>query len=195
MPSADCHLLIRPLTGLMEESGDTGVIVSGEDACFVALVDVLGHGVEARQSAIIAEEFLPSCAGGDLVQAIRGLHERLRKGRGAVAALCELDLATGALFMSGVGNITVRVFGSAQTRLISRGGVIGYSMTNPHLERLRLRPGDVLMLYSDGIKESFDPHDCPGLLSGSAQEIAQRVMEHFRKADDDASVLVLRITP
>lgn len=192
MATADCHLIVEPLTGLLEECGDTGVIVTGDETCFVALVDVLGHGPEARQSAIVAEEFLPACADADLAASLKGLHDKLRRGRGAVATLCQLDLASGELVMAGVGNITTRVFGSENTRLLSRDGIVGYSMSTPRVQRLRLRPGDVVLLYSDGIRESFDPHDCPGLLEGSAREIAQRVMGHFRKQDDDASCLVLR---
>ena len=195
MPSADCHLLVLPLTGIMEECGDTGVIVNGGESCFAALVDVLGHGAEARQSAVIAEELLPGCAGEDMTRSLKALHDALRRGRGCVATLCELDLASGELLVSGVGNITTRIFGSEHTRVIPRQGIVGYSMSTPRTERFRLRPGDVLVLYSDGIKESFEPHDCPGMLSGSAKEIALRIMGQFRKADDDASVLVLRYVP
>ena len=57
-----------------------------------------------------------------------------------------------------------------------------------------LQSHGVVLLYSDGIRESFELHDCPGLLAGSAKEIAERVMKAFRKQDDDASCLVLRYT-
>jgi len=192
MGTADSHLILEPLTGLLEECGDTGVVVSDGETCFVALVDVLGHGPEARQSAIVAEEFLPTCADADLAASLKGLHDKLRRGRGAVATLCQLDLASGELLVSGVGNITTRVFGSENTRVLPRDGIVGYSMSTPRVQKLRLRPGDIVLLYSDGIRESFDTHECPGLLDGSAREIAQRVMRHFRKKDDDASCLVLR---
>ena len=194
MGSVDCHLVLKPLTGLLEECGDTGVVVTGEASCFAALVDVLGHGPEARQSAIVAEAFLPGCAGADLTVSLKGLHEKLRRGRGAVATLLELDLAGGELLVAGVGNITTRVFGAEHTRVLPRDGIVGYSMSTPRVQRLRLRIGDVVLLYSDGIRESFELHDCPGLLAGSAKEIAERVMKAFRKQDDDASCLVLRYT-
>lgn len=195
MGSIDSHLVLRPLTGFAEECGDTGVILTTDACCFAALVDVLGHGPEAHQSALAAEEFLRDCADRDLVECIQGLHKRLRQGRGAVAALCRLDLDSGELEVSGVGNITVRIFGSQYSRLLLREGIVGYSMSSPRLQRLPLHYGDTLMLYSDGIRESFETHDCHGLLDGTAQDIAERVMGHFRKADDDASCLVMRYLP
>ena len=194
MGRADCHLILRALDGPLEECGDTGVVLADDVSCFVALVDVLGHGPEARCSAIVAEDYLSGCANADLVEAIQGLHRSLRQGRGAVATLCRLDLASGELQVAGVGNITTRIFGSEHLRVLSRDGIVGYSMSTPRVQILRLRPGDIVMLYSDGIRESFEAHDCPGLLSGSAREIAERVMQSFRKADDDASCLIMRYT-
>ena len=195
MGRADCHLILRALTGPLEECGDTGVVVSGDSAsCFIALVDVLGHGPEARQSAIIAEEFLAGCADADLLETLQGLHRALRQGRGAVATLCRLDLQSGELQVTGVGNITARIFGSEHIRVLSRDGVIGYQMGTPRLHAFRLCPGDIVMLYSDGIRESFETHDCPGLLSGSARDICGLVMQTFSKGNDDASCLVLRYT-
>ena len=194
MGAVDSHLIVKPLTGLLEECGDAGVVVVDDESCFAALVDVLGHGPEARQSAIVAEAFLPDCAGADLAASLRGLHDRLRRGRGAVVTLLSLDLKSGELLVAGIGNITTRVFGSEHSRVLSRDGIVGYSMSTPRVQALRLRPGDVVLLYSDGVRESFELHDCPGLLAGSAKEIAERVMQHFRKQDDDASCLVLRYT-
>lgn len=195
MGHTDSHLLLRPLTGIDEECGDGGVIVDSGGFCFAALVDVLGHGPEAHQSALAAEELLQDCAETDLLESIQLLHKRLRQGRGAVAALCRLDLESGELELSGIGNITVRIFGNQYTRVLLREGIIGYSMSTPRLETRRLCPGDTIMLYSDGVREHFETHDCKGLLDGTAQDIAERVMRHFRKADDDASCLVLRYLP
>ncbi|MBU1041394.1 MAG: SpoIIE family protein phosphatase [Proteobacteria bacterium] len=192
MGQVEHHLILDPMTGLLEECGDTGVVVVDGESCFAALVDVLGHGPEARQSAIVAEEFLPGCAGEGLTQSLRGLHDKLRRGRGAVVTLLDLDLESGELLVAGIGNITTRIFGAEHTRVLSRDGIVGYSMSTPREQRFRLRSGDVVLLYSDGIRESFEAHDCPGLLAGSAKEIAERVMRSFRKGDDDASCLVLR---
>jgi len=192
MARTDCHLLLRSLTGPDDECGDTGFIRCGEAECFIALVDVLGHGPEAHAVAVEAEAFLAGNSGEPLVELMQGLHRHLRGSRGAVASLCRLDLAAGNLCFTGIGNITCRIFGAQNQRLVSRDGIVGYMMSQPAQQELQLAPRDVVMLYSDGVREHFEAHDLPGLLTGSAREIVERVMGSFAKGDDDASCLVMR---
>lgn len=195
MGVVETQLVVLPLAGGMEECGDTGVVVADASRCFAALVDVLGHGREARVSAALAEDFLPGCADADLAQSLKGLHELLRGGRGAVATLCRLDLDSGELEVSGVGNIGTRLFGDQQVRVVPRDGIVGYAMSTPRVQRFRMLPGDVLLLYSDGVRDSFDRHSRPGLLDGGALDICERVLREYRKPDDDASCLVVRYLP
>jgi phosphoserine phosphatase RsbX len=192
LPDTDGYLLKRSLMVAEDECGDTGLIVQQETHCFFALVDVLGHGREAHQIALQAEAYLTAQAEEELVPLMKGLDRTLRGSRGAVAALCRLDTSSGQLYHVGVGNITTRIFGTENQRLLPRDGIVGYMMPSPREQSVRLAPGDVVMLYSDGIKESFDPYDCPGLLSGSAENIAKKLFHCFYKGDDDGSCLILR---
>ena len=178
-----------------DECGDTGLIVQQGARCFIALVDVLGHGRQAHEVALRAEAYLAAHAEAALPTVMQGLDRTLRGSRGAVATLCRLDTGSGRLQHVGVGNITTRIFGADTKRLLSRDGIVGYMMPTPHEQTARMEPGDVIMLYSDGIKESFDPYDCPGLLSGSAADIAKKLFHCFYKGDDDGSCLVLRVAP
>ncbi|MBF0496359.1 MAG: SpoIIE family protein phosphatase [Deltaproteobacteria bacterium] len=192
MPRLDYGLLKRGLTGPEDECGDTGLIrVDGED-CFLALVDVLGHGREAHAVAVMASEFILEDLHRDLIEMMHGLHSRLKGTRGAVATLCRLNIPSGELHHVGVGNITTRVFGIKSYSFISRDGIIGYMMSSPKLRIEKLSPGDILILTSDGLKEHFDQDEFPGLLCGSAQEIAANMMANLGKANDDASCIVLR---
>ena len=193
MPRIDHHVLKKSLSGLDDECGDTGFVREGDGECFFALIDGVGHGREAHEAAMLAENFLTENAGPDLVEMMQELHERLKGGRGAVAMLCRLDIATGVLRYVGIGNIAVRIFGADEQRLLSRDGIIGYMMATPREQETRLYPGDILVSASDGVREHFDPDEFPGLLTGSAREIATRVVEQLGKGDDDASCLVVRV--
>lgn len=192
MPRVDHYLLKHSLMGNEDECGDAGVIIENNQTCFLALIDGVGHGSEACSAAIVARDFLLKNYGGDLVDIMNDLHACLKGSRGAVAALCRLDIASGELQHVGVGNITVRIFGSDDRRLISKDGIIGYMITNPKEQREKMYPGEILLLSSDGIKEHFDPDVHPGLLTGSAREIASKIYAKFGKNGDDASCIVLR---
>ena len=195
LPEADCYLIKRSLLVAEDECGDTGLIRQQGTDCFIALVDVLGHGAEAHQIALLAEQHLAANTDLGLVEMLNGLNRTLRGSRGAVATLCRLAVNTGELRHVGVGNITTRIFGADTRRLVPRDGIVGYMMPSPREQTVQLVPGDVVMLYSDGIKESFEPYECPGLLSGSAENIANNLFRCFYKGDDDGSCLILRYAP
>lgn len=181
------------MTGWDDECGDTGVIISDDENCFFGVVDVLGHGPRAYQTAVIAKEYLSGRAENDLVETIKGLHDLLLENRGAVAAICRLNIDTGELYSAGIGNISIRIFGDCQERIIYENGIIGNGIAPIHAEikKLKLNRGDILVMSSDGLKEHYDIYDYPGILVGSAGDIADHLIEKLGK-HDDISCLVLR---
>jgi negative regulator of sigma-B (phosphoserine phosphatase) len=192
MLEMDSCLVKRPLLHGDPACGDTGVVVEIGGEYFLALVDALGHGPEAHETAVAAEQYLSEHCADDLLSILNGLHERLRGSRGAVAALCRLNPDTGELRYAGMGNITARLLGPRASRLVPRDGIVGYQMPTPREETLKFYKGDVLVLCSDGIQEHFDPSECPGLLTGTARSIATELLTRFGKDNDDASCLVVR---
>jgi Stage II sporulation protein E (SpoIIE) len=129
----------------------------------VALVDVAGKGVDAGTRALLLsgafggllgsvprEEFLPAC------------NAYLRRGRareGFVTAIhLSLDLATGDYLVSSAGHPPAAHFsaGSGTWRLTRASGIVLGVVADLRLvpERGMLRPGDALMLYTDGLVEA-----------------------------------------
>lgn len=192
MSRVDCYLVKRALTLKKTDCGDTGVIKEFDGQCFLALVDVLGHGSEAHDVALMAQKYLEQNYRQELVDVMQGLHACLKGTRGAVAALCRLDTKTGKLTYVGIGNITVRVLGPRNSRFVSRDGIVGYMMSTPREQNLKLFAGDALVMYSDGIKEHFELSESPGILTGTAKSIAVGLLNQFGKKNDDASCIALR---
>jgi negative regulator of sigma-B (phosphoserine phosphatase) len=192
MSKVDYYLVKRALTQRETECGDTGVIKEFDGQCFLALVDVLGHGSEAYTVALGAQKWLEQNYRQELIDVMDGLHAWLRGTRGAVAALCRLDVNTGKLIYVGIGNITVRVFGPRNSRFVSRDGIVGYRMSTLKEQTLKLFAGDVLVMHSDGIKEHFELSKSPGILTGTAKSIAVGLLNQFGKRNDDASCIALR---
>jgi negative regulator of sigma-B (phosphoserine phosphatase) len=192
MSRVDCYLVKQALTLRETDCGDTGVIKEFNGQCFLALVDVLGHGSEAHTVALGAQKWLEQNYRQELIDVMQGLHACLRGTRGAVAAICRLDIKTGKLIYVGVGNITVRVLGPRNSRFVSRDGIVGYRMSTLKEQSLKLFAGDVLVMHSDGIKEHFELSKSPAILTGTAKSIAVELLNQFGKSNDDASCIALR---
>jgi phosphoserine phosphatase RsbX len=192
MSNIDCYLIKRALEISEANCGDTGVIKEFDGQCFLALVDVLGHGIEAHEVALSAQKYLEQNYRNALPDVMQGLHTCLKGTRGAVVALCRLNTKTGELIYLGIGNITVRIFGPRNARFVLGDGIVGYMMTTPREQIFKLFAGDILVMYSDGIKEHFEPYECRGLLTGTAKSIAVGLLNQFGKKDDDASCIALR---
>ncbi len=192
MSDIELGMVYKALLGDESECGDIGIIKKYGNNCFLALVDILGHGSEARKVALYAKTYLENNYCKDIVDIMNGLHEHLKGTRGAVAAICNLDMVTGELSYVGIGNITVRIMWPKPIRFVSKGGVIGYRITNPHKHSLKLHGGEILLLHSDGIKEHFESFECRGLLKENAENIAQGILEKFSKKNDDESCIVLK---
>ncbi len=172
--------------------GDAGMIERAEGKLFFALVDGAGHGEEAARVARVCLAFIAENLGGDLVDIIERLHERLKGSVGAVAGLGAFYEETGELEFVGVGNLTARRLGSHGRRLVPTPGIIGHSIRTPKKTRLRLHEGDFFLLCTDGVKEHFSIEECPELLSERAEDAASAVLDRFGREEDDAACIVLR---
>jgi phosphoserine phosphatase RsbX len=192
MPRVESCLVKRALSREETECGDTGVIKEFDGQCFLALVDVLGHGREAHEVALMAQTYLEQNCREEPGDVMKGLHSCLKGTRGAVAAICRLNTETGELTSVGIGNITVRVLGPRAFRLISGDGIVGYMISSVRKHVSKLFAGDVLVMYSDGIREHFELYECAGLLTGGAKTIATGLLKQFGKENDDAACIVLR---
>ncbi len=191
MLKPEYFLTIRPLLTAVE-CGDAGIIKESDGKIFLGIVDVLGHGADAYKIAMTARDFFEKQYRRSIVDIISALHTRIKGSRGAVVALCRVDLRTGELEYTGVGNITARIFGAVSKRLVPRDGIIGYVMPTPRVERMTLSSGDVVMLYTDGVQEHFELEDYPKLLHDDAETIGRRVIRQFGKPEDDAACIVLK---
>jgi len=189
----DYFLTIKPFTKNVE-CGDTGIIKEFDHKVFIGIIDVAGHGKEAYKIAVTSKDFLEKNYRKDLVNSMKDLHKCLKDTRGAVAGLCLIDLIAGKLKYVGIGNITARIFGANTRRIISKPGIIGYAIRTIREERTKLYNNDVLLLYTDGIKEHFELEDYPELLQDDARTIATNIISKFGKNNDDAACIALRFT-
>ena len=183
--------LVRPCRG-ERLSGDAVVIRPLEQGLFVAIVDVLGHGPEAHELTHVIDAYLARYGTSDVSGLMTRLHQHLKGTRGAAVGLCAIDAATGRLDYAGIGNTAMRRFGNAETRLVSQDGVLGQNMRTPRPQTIQLEPGDVIVLYTDGVSDRFTSEDYPGVLRHAPKEVTNNIVQRFGKDHDDAACIAVR---
>jgi len=182
---------IRPCPG-ERLSGDAVVIRPLEHGLFVAIIDVLGHGDDAHELTRVIDRYLTRFGSSDVSGVMARLHQHIKGTRGAAVGLCAIDTALRRLEYVGIGNTTLRRFGKAETRLVSRDGVLGQNMRTPLLQSLELEPDDLIVLYTDGVSDRFTSDDYPGIATHPPQEVASKIVQRFGKDHDDAACIAVR---
>ena len=92
-----------------------------------------------------------------------------------------------------MGNTTLRRFGSDESRLVSRDGVVGSRLpSSTRTQRLALADGDLLLLHTDGVRERFSQDDYPQILGHGAVAVCANVVRRFGKDHDDAACVAVR---
>ena len=182
---------IRPCQG-ERLSGDAVVIRPLEPGLFVAIVDVLGHGPEAHELTHVIDAYLTRYGTSDVSGLMTRLHQHLKGSRGAAVGLCAIDATTGRIDYAGIGNTTLRRFGKTETRLVSQDGVLGQNMRTPLHQTLQLEPGDLIVLYTDGVSDRFTSDDYPGVLCHTPKDVANNIVQRFGKHYDDAACIAVR---
>jgi serine phosphatase RsbU (regulator of sigma subunit) len=182
---------VRPCHG-ERLSGDAVVIAPLEQGLFVAIVDVLGHGAEAHDLTHVIDAYLARYGTYDVSGLMTRLHDHLKGTRGAAVGLCAINVAKGRVGYVGIGNTALRRFGKTETRLVSQDGVLGQNMRTPIFQTLELDPGDLIVLYTDGVSDRFTADDYPGVLQHAPKEVASNIVQRFGKDHDDAACIAVR---
>src|SRR5438034_8489388 len=113
------------------QSGDACVVQPFAGGVLLAVVDGLGHGAEAAESAQVAIETLRQHAGESVMSLARRCHANLQHYRGVVMSMASLDAADLSMTWMAVGNVSgVLIHADCaeppeREVLLMRSGVIG----------------------------------------------------------------------
>jgi phosphoserine phosphatase RsbX len=176
-------------------SGDLAVVTLLPEGALVAGIDGLGHGTEAARAARMAAAVVRETPSQDLVLLVQRCHAALKGTRGAAISLAFVSPSESGVTWLGVGSVEGRVLSGEPSATRPKGslalgtGVPGHELPPMRTATLEVRPGDVLVLATDGIEAAFaDSLD----ISGSTQAISERILADHWKPSDDALVVAMR---
>ncbi len=183
----------RPVPG-EAVNGDSFFVQEDELGLLVAVIDGLGHGPAAASASEAALAYIrDNRREQDLARLIAGLHEALRGTRGAAATLLRICLAGRRLFHTAVGNVDSRVYPKALASLVMRPGVLGMGgLLRPRVNEAPWSRDRTLVVYSDRLSAKWNLTEKTGLLQESVASIGHRLMHNHARANDDATVIVVR---
>ncbi len=181
---------MRPLSG-ETDSGDIAVIESSADVTLVAAIDGLGHGPEAATAARMAAEILEAGVGDDVGALVERCHQALEQTRGASLSLAAIDAGDNTMTWVAIGNVEGRLVERQwpSRSIFPAAGVAGIELPQLRPETLGLRRGSTLIFATDGVQNSYSDSLA---VSGSPQQVAERILNQHGRSTDDALVVVVR---
>ena len=179
------------------QCGDHHLVCCNQSGILIAAIDGIGHGEEAANAAKAAVSILKTEADEPVISQLQRCHEGLRSTRGVVMSLASIDPGHGMMTWVGVGNVQGVLMRSGATKgtvqevLLLRAGVVGSQLPALQAAVLPIAKGDTLVFATDGIRGEF-AEDLSAL--ESPQRAADRILERHCRGNDDALVLVVRLT-
>jgi phosphoserine phosphatase RsbX len=179
------------------ECGDLHLVCCNKNGVLIAAIDGLGHGEEAATASKAAAALLRSSADHPIISLVERCHEELRATRGVVLSVAFIDPEHGMMTWLGVGNaqgVLMRADakrGNDRELLLLRAGVVGAQLPPLQATVLPISRGDTIFFATDGIRTDFSTS-----LSAreNPQRAADRILDQYSNGNDDALVLVARLT-
>jgi serine phosphatase RsbU (regulator of sigma subunit) len=215
VPGWSAAVLYRPAGEFNEVGGDFYDVFEGPQGWMLVIGDVAGQGAEAAAQTSLARFTLRTAAEltGDVRTAVSRLNETLRGEAGLAlctvvcAALQERDDGTAAVTMAVAGHPPpLLVRGREVVPVGDAGTIVGaFEGEAWPAAAVTLEPGDLLVLYTDGVLDAMGEDDRYGearlrdalaRLEGGVEErlaALRAELEAFERGPqrDDTTVLVL----
>lgn len=174
-------------------SGDAHAIHWTGNRCRIAVIDGLGHGIEAAEAAACAVQTLDAHPLADPRTALERCHVALHGTRGAAISIAQIDLDRQEITYAGIGNVEAHVWQAGRhERLIAYRGIVGSAMRTIRTFTTPIEGAWTLLLHSDGLSARADIHALGLPLTADPTALAEALLERYGRQLDDALAVVVQ---
>jgi len=176
-----------------EFSGDQCDYWQRERELVLCMIDGLGHGEDAEKAGKTALEYVADHLSDTFQQVFTGADSACRSTRGAAMGIARIENKTRTLHFAGIGNTRSLLFtkNSRQPKTLSSDrGIIGGGFRRLIPDMVQLKPGDMLIMSTDGIAERIEITGYSPALLNDPEQLAATILEDWGRDTDDRAVLV-----
>jgi anti-sigma regulatory factor (Ser/Thr protein kinase) len=157
--------------------------------------DGLGHGINANEAVTEAIAAFKECREKSPSDALRYIHQCVKKTRGLVCTIAYLDYESQKWSMCGIGNIsTILYTGVTSKNYTPYNGILGHNIPRTLNDSIiDLEKYQTLIMHSDGLRTRWNLSDLPGLLKYDPNIISAVLYKDNARHNDDMSVVVAKI--
>lgn len=171
--------------------GDEAFTYEDDERVVMAVVDGLGHSKRAAHAAQVAVARLGECVPLPLEAMLRSVEEVLADTVGAALTIAVIHKARACLEACGIGNVELQLATQARVfHFAGEPGIAGAGQARFRPASFDYRPGDIVVIYSDGIRSTFSAQSLIHILHPDPVRIARRILAEYARSNDDALVLV-----
>lgn len=177
-----------------DANGDNYSIRHYEDKTVIFLIDGLGHGLNASESAIEAVKVFDNY----YTEKPQRLMERISKAiyhtRGGAGVIALINKTEQTINFVGIGNITSFIIENGiRKTMVSQNGIIGEDITRIREYLYTFSNDAIIILHSDGISAKWDLNSYPGIEYRHPAIIAGLLYRDFSRGNDDLTVVVVKM--
>src|SRR5262245_15372547 len=194
-PCCEAAIMGRPYPGEVI-SGDDGGFLQTDVNFLAGVADGLGHGPEAREASKRAIEALSQKRDSGLDEILMDLNQELNGTRGCAMGVMRFSRKDRILECASLGDVQAHVYNLKDSHFFTPTPfVLGTGQLKKprvRIEQMAVEPGSVLVMFTDGLKSKTTLKGNLEVLRRPAVAIAEHLLEHYARPDDDALVLAAR---
>jgi serine/threonine protein phosphatase PrpC len=179
-------------------SGDDSVYIQTDSGFLAAVCDGLGHGPEAREASNRAIEVLTQNSHLSLKDVLIAVNTGVADTRGCVLGILRFTQESRMLQCAIVGDIRAQLYHLKDSHFFTSTplflGDADISKRRIRFEDVSVRPGSVVVMFTDGLETKTNLKDKLDVLRRPAIAIAQHLLETHSRGTDDSLVLAARLT-